>query len=373
MHFLRLKEWQWLALIFAAGILLRFFFLPPLPVQVDEHMVFEWIRNPGISYSEVYPPGFHFLLKALVQITGSILFTRIILALLLSPAILLVYWIARDFFGGRIGLVSAFFFAISPTAVIFSTHLRPYGLLTLVFLTTTFFLLRIVEQKAGKWEWTGLSVFYAWGFWSHYYAFLFLPVHLAVVFLKKKDNAVLGPLALGVAGALALFAPAVPLLWRQLPTAMGLFHAYYGSAGLQQIFFTVLSPFAFLLVPLPKAGFFAFPTVSFLAAIVWVLGIFLLGLGCRQALEKQKSLLVLAFGSFVLIACAFLLQKTLFWARYIVPALPFWLMLMAQGRETIQNPFIQKLLLALLAMGFLVLDAWIAVVFASGHFEWVYL
>ena len=177
-------HWKILA-IFALCVLIRILFLSDTPDQVDESNIFAWINDPVQNLLGPYPPLFNLFVKLVFSATGSVFASRLVLMLLVSLSVFFILELGKILFDERTGLLAALLFALSPTAIVFSVHLRAYGLLMLVFLISTYMLLKGLEQKKpfpyGPW----LGVFYSIGIWLHYYAALFVLVHAIFLVFKK--------------------------------------------------------------------------------------------------------------------------------------------------------------------------------------------
>ena len=125
-----------LAAISVAGLALRLFRLGGQSFWFDEAQTLFVARLPlGEIFQRAYrPPLYHLLLhgwSALVSDAESWL--RLPSALCGAALVPLVYLLASRLYGRKVGLLAAFFAALSPTLLWYSQELRMYSLMTLEF------------------------------------------------------------------------------------------------------------------------------------------------------------------------------------------------------------------------------------------------
>lgn len=367
-----MDEKKWLFALALFSIALRLFFLSDLPNGIDEREVFAWIGNAERSLVEPYPPGFNFFVKTIFLATQSVFWTRFALALFSSFSILFVFLVARQLFDSKTGLWAAAFLAVSPAFVVYSTHLRAYGLLMAIFLIATFFFLNLLGQRPRKIDQAGLLVFYALGFWFHYYAFLFVLVHGLILLVQRPSRGKAVQWGIPVFLSLLLALPLVPLLLLQLGQVQGNATGYFSSPFSPQGILSIGATFLFLFIPLSK-GFLlsSIPIALFAAAFfALIIGVFAFSQWNVLA-SKDRRLFFLVFGMFFFLVLGFLAQKTHFWPRYVVPSLPFWLLALAYG--VARQRFVStRLLGCALVIGFLVVDLFLFLLFSSNRFHLVY-
>ncbi|MDO8428069.1 MAG: glycosyltransferase family 39 protein [Candidatus Diapherotrites archaeon] len=369
-QWLKMNEKKWLLAIIIFSILLRLFFLTDVPNRTDEREVFIWIDDSARSLVEPYPPGFNFFVKTIFSVTESVFWTRFVLVLFSSFAIIFAFLVAKKMFNSETGLWAASLLAISPAFIVYSTHLRAYALLMTIFLITTFFLLKLLEEKKHRIWQIGLAFFYALGFWFHYYAALFILVHGILLLFYFRHKLLNWLIPVFFAGLLAL--PLVPLLLIQLPIAQSNAAGYAFAPLSIQGFLNLAATFLFLFIPLSKAFFLSDFWITIFVTIFFALIFSVFCFGLISLIKSKNSKLVwLTFGMFIFLGIGFLLQKIHFWARYVSPSLGFWMIALAYGitRQKIISP---RFLGYAIILGFLMVDALLFLLISSGQFGLVY-
>lgn len=179
---------------------------------------------------DIHPPGYYLLLNAWLRLAGSsefaVAFPSLFLGMLL---VALVYWLGAQVFGRKAGLLAAFLVAISPFNIWYSQEVRMYtlgALLGMGVLGAVLFLL-IAPASPGTRRLKLLAIYAvsgALGLWTlYYFAFLLLAINLMVVlwwFVAAKHRRVgwawLAHWVLAQLAVLLLFAPWIPVAWRQV-------------------------------------------------------------------------------------------------------------------------------------------------------------
>jgi 4-amino-4-deoxy-L-arabinose transferase-like glycosyltransferase len=178
---------------------------------------------------DIHPPGYYLLLNAWLRLAGSsefaVAFPSLFFGMLL---VALVYWLGAQVFGRKAGLLAAFLLAISPFNIWYSQEVRMYtlgALLGMGVLCAALFLLS-APASPGTRRLKLLAIYVvsgALGLWTlYYFAFLLLAINLMVVlwwFVAAKHRRVgwawLAHWALAQVAVLLLFAPWIPVAWRQ--------------------------------------------------------------------------------------------------------------------------------------------------------------
>jgi 4-amino-4-deoxy-L-arabinose transferase-like glycosyltransferase len=220
-----------LALVVAFG--LRLYRLGAESLWYDESVSVFLARQsiPGLvahTAGDIHPPGYYALLHLWQLITRpqlghgleflfawpSLWFGVVIVALL--------YAIARRLFGVPVALVAAWLAAVNPFQIWYSQEVRMYTLGAALGLLCLWALLQVAQERR-RIIWLAVYVVAAaLGLYSLYY-FAFLLVGLNLIALPllaaggKSESRVrrLGAWLLAQVGVLVLYAPWLPVLWRQ--------------------------------------------------------------------------------------------------------------------------------------------------------------
>jgi uncharacterized membrane protein len=178
---------------------------------------------------DIHPPGYYVLLHAWTRLAGSsdfaVAFPSLFFGVLL---VALAYWLGAKVLDTRVGLLAAFLVAVSPYNVWYSQEVRMYTLgaaLGLGVLAATLELTSIPSARQTtlvRW----LVVYVACGavgLWSlYYFAFLLAAVNLMVglwwlIAWRRRRASLrwLGAWLVAQAAVLLLYAPWIPVAWRQ--------------------------------------------------------------------------------------------------------------------------------------------------------------
>ncbi|MFC2029637.1 hypothetical protein ACFLWA_02795 [Chloroflexota bacterium] len=180
---------------------------------------------------DIHPPGYYLLLHAWGLLAGQSEFVAAFLSLFFGILLVaLAYVLGARVFGPGAGLLAAFLVALSPFNLWYSQEVRMYTLgaaLGMVLLTIVVGL--VTQPRCTLPPWTRLlayALFGAAGLWVlHYFAFLLLAVNLMVIgwwlhnrLQKSIQLSWLMRWMLAQAVALLLYAPWLPVAWRQATT-----------------------------------------------------------------------------------------------------------------------------------------------------------
>jgi 4-amino-4-deoxy-L-arabinose transferase-like glycosyltransferase len=154
-----LPRWVWPAVILLLALALRIFHLRNESVSGDEAFSITLTRDPlGVMMHRlvldlVHPPLHYLALRGWLATFGFGLFQARVLSVILGAlTVVLLYLLAKYLFDSRTALLAALLMAVSQLAIMFSQEARPYALMHLLALVSTYLFLRACgEQRALYW------------------------------------------------------------------------------------------------------------------------------------------------------------------------------------------------------------------------------
>lgn len=214
-----------LGVIVAVAAVLRLWRLGHVPFMHDE---FSALSRTGFTnlhdfieqgiLTDSHPVGVQVFLHFWVRLFGwSEFWVKLPFALMGIASVYLIYWIGRQWFNSKVGLLSAAFFAVSQFTVFYSQLARPYSAGLFFVLLMAFFWYKIVFEI--KKPTTGVYIGFALSAWAcsliHYFSIaqaglIFLT---GLFFLPKQRRKAYW---LSGLAAVALFAPTLPIFYQQL-------------------------------------------------------------------------------------------------------------------------------------------------------------
>lgn len=229
-----------LLLILLAGTALRLFRLGADSLWYDETVSVYLAGSPAgellrHTAGDIHPPGYYVLLRGWLIATGfgdgragaqghvlefmaaffSLFFGVLLIALVCTAA--------RRLAGRGTGLVAGALVALSPFNVWYSQEVRMYTLAAAVGVVALGSLALAVSSgrrqenaAASRRAWLVYAIAAAVGMYVvYYFAFLLLPAVVWAIAYTRRTRRALGPLLLANLGAVALYAPWLPIAWRQ--------------------------------------------------------------------------------------------------------------------------------------------------------------
>jgi 4-amino-4-deoxy-L-arabinose transferase-like glycosyltransferase len=178
---------------------------------------------------DIHPPGYYVLLRVWTRMVGESDFALAFFSLAFGVLLVaLVYKLGARVFGIKAGVLAALLVAISPYNIWYSQEVRMYTLgsmLGMLVLSAVMALMtRLLSGRSAKNKWLTLyAVCGALGLWTlYYFAFLLVAVNLMVGLWwfasRRRGCAGWGWLVrwgLAQAAVLVLYAPWIPVAWRQ--------------------------------------------------------------------------------------------------------------------------------------------------------------
>ena len=323
------------ALWTAAGFVLRLALVGAQSLRLDESLSLEQARMPLMDLwtylvsSNVHVPLYHTILHGWVAVAGGSEWAIRIPSVVFGAAALpLLFAVARRLVGRRAALWATAFGALSPFWAWHSNEARMYPVVLFMTLASMALLFRAVER--GTWaRWLLYAVVTGLSFYSHYFALLMPPVHLAYLLIHRAGRRQVLAWVGSMAGAFLVFAPWIVALYTLRIQVSG-----FGSLtnGIRPptmdytIFGVVYSMLAFFTVYI--AGYHS---ASLLAAIsgfgagLWPLAALGAAVSRGYAWIRSRATVFLASWLVLTIGAVFLVniaKPGLFFQKYLISASP---------------------------------------------------
>ena len=199
----RLSYGRALALVTAAGALLRFAFIARQALGVDEDFTAVVVHQPvgrmiDIVSRDSAPPLFYALERAVVALfdllgpasfggPGGPVALRLVPTLAGIALIPLLAGLARRVAGDSAGIWAAVFAAFAPTTVMLSGFARMYGLAAMLTVASALLLWRALE-KPGRARWAAYVAVAAAAVWSDYFSAVALVGIVAAAFWLRPSR-----------------------------------------------------------------------------------------------------------------------------------------------------------------------------------------
>lgn len=184
----------------------------PYFIQIDEGIVNNIVLNlnisdlnphdyiyPGLIYYILFPVFAFFKLFLLPHImhvsnmgefSSYVLIGRALIAVFGISGIIIIYAAGKELFDSYTGLIAALFLAIDPMCIAWSFILKPDMLMSLLVLTAFLFICRLYNAKnAGKTDYVLAGLFIGLAVAAKYNAILIAVPFAAVHFLKQEKRA----------------------------------------------------------------------------------------------------------------------------------------------------------------------------------------
>ncbi len=217
-----------LALVVLGGGLLRFVGLGKESIWLDEatSIIIARMSLPSVvawAAGDIHPPLYYLALHFWLYLGESEFVVRALSAVLGVLAIVIVYALANELFGQRVGSLSALFLALSPLHIWYSQEARMYVMVTMLSLLASHFMLLALRRQQIRY-WLGYVLASVLAFYTHYFAlFVFLFQNLFAIYWLWRSNSkelwrkwLRAELAIGL-----LFLPWMPVLYHQVSTGGG--------------------------------------------------------------------------------------------------------------------------------------------------------
>jgi hypothetical protein len=179
---------MWLVLAVGAG--LRFYHLG-MPSQWWDEILVPLTASHPLAYildfcrsSEMHPPLFYFIIKAVMAAGTSDFALRFLPALLGTLTLYALYRVVWSFTDQGTALLAMALLAVNGLNILVSREIRPYTLQIFALAWTWYFLVRLLRQ--GRWrDFAALCAVNAGLFWLHYFTFHMVAAQFLVLVVGR--------------------------------------------------------------------------------------------------------------------------------------------------------------------------------------------
>ena len=324
---------RWLTAIIVVGAILRLVELGRKSFWLDEIASVFIVSKPGLSFwswvwhDEGNMAMYYVLLRGWLHLGASDTTSRLLSVIPGIVTILVMYLLGARLFGEKVGLLAAGFMAINACDVVVSQEARAYSFVVLAVAGSTLLLVRWIERPS-----VPRAVAYALvaglTFYFHYFGILVPVAHAVSLAAVPPGRRPWGQMFF-VAGILAVFA--APVLW--------MIHAQ----SVEHIAWVLRPSFLELY---HFGSYLAAETGKAIGGVLLVFDLVLIGLFLRSYpwrgakgedwLKRWRyALVVSGFFTPVTISLLVSVVRPVFYHRFLILCLPFWILMMAVGAEQI--------------------------------------
>lgn len=348
-----------LTVVFILAIAMRLYMLDSRQLGLDESWVIETAQMKSVEViiksaaENITPPLYYVIGNALFNLTQSLFAVKMLSILASLVTVLICYLVAKNFFGTKTAILSAFLLAINPFYLAHSQNLRPYAILPALFLLIFFCLWKFLQTSNKKWA-IFTAFFNVVLLYTHYYGvFIVFAEALFLYLMCKGHKPLIRPFVIAILVPALIFAPWIFYVILNPPSVEASepwvkFETPLHDFGYVIYKFSVGANVRLLLKENP-ALMFAFP----LSIILMFLGLF--------SVYKRNPAFLKAIGC--LVAAPFLIGYLLsffvrtFNVRYLIFSLPLLIILIAHAIFGIKNKQIKFAAVAILIGLWLWLDS----------------
>lgn len=260
--------------------------------------------------------------------------------------IFLVFMVGKTFFDKRTGIIAAFILAISPFHIYYSQEFRPYSLISMLTLSSVYFLWRFLQD--GKYRFLcGLIVSHILNLYMHILTGLILlaQVMFFINYLRKYRNL----FAKWLAAQIIIVFLTIPLIILQTQELIrvGKIESILRitvsttsqtSAAPALILFYTLKNFCI--------GFYAVHWVGWFMVLLFSLLFIRAQIKTREREALHLCLFCLFIPMFIMFAC----QKFLYADRYLIPSSLFLYLIVSRGASSLKKPVVISVLILILIL-----------------------
>lgn len=292
-------------------------------------------------YSDIHPPAYFVFIHFWNQVFGDgEVWLRLPPLLSGLASIVLVAKLGERYLGRQVGLVAAALLALSPVHIWYSQEARPYATNLLLVLCAAYAYARRQDDARARWTWLyALSLFGT--VFTHYYTAAYLVVFPLFARRDRAPRQRSLLLVNGVVGTLLALYMGAKAYFSHVPTAKSYLRGLdLGEAWeLGFDWFLTGNSFTPRMVVEP-AGVYLLPVLQLLAVLVFVRG------AARLLRERERHGYHLLVHLAVLPGCLFALNLLGLDHTYIersaLPALPFFVLVLASGLTGWSSPRAQR-------------------------------
>jgi len=184
------RETLILGVIVILGLILRFFDLSRKPLWLDEATTNSLTTQPNImavitAASNDHHAPLHFVTIWLVKFIGSTEFLlRLPSAIAGTLTIIAIFFIAKELYDGRAGLIAAALLAVSPVHLYYSQDARMYGMAVLFVAIAVWMFLR-ASRTGDLRDWLFFGGACTLAFYTHFYTAFIIAALVAGYFILR--------------------------------------------------------------------------------------------------------------------------------------------------------------------------------------------
>ncbi len=217
------------ALMVLLGAVVRFTGLADESIWLDEatSIIIARLNLPSVvawAAGDIHPPLYYLVLHFWLRFGESEFAVRALSAVVGVLTVAATYALARELFGSRVGMYAALLLALSPMHIPYSQEVRMYAMVAVLSLLASYFLLLALRRQ--RWPyWLGYVVCATLSLYTHYFALFALLFQVSFligrVWKVRVQRRQLWFILLALCTIFVLFLPWLPILYRQSTTGGG--------------------------------------------------------------------------------------------------------------------------------------------------------
>jgi mannosyltransferase len=218
-----------LALVLLGGSFLRFLGLSSESIWLDEAtsiIIARMNLSSVVAWAagDIHPPLYYLALHFWLRLGDSEFATRALSAVFGVVTIAVVYALATELANQRVGMLSALLFALSPLHIGYSQEARMYVMVTTLSLLGSYLMLLAARGQRVT-HWVGYVLCTAMALYTHYFALFVLMFQMVFMVLwlwrARAERTLWMKWLLAGAVIALIFLPWVPVLYHQATTGGG--------------------------------------------------------------------------------------------------------------------------------------------------------
>ena len=266
-------------------------------------------------------------------------------------SVLLIYYLGKELFGRRVGLISAFILAISPFHIYYSQEFRMYSFISLFTILTVFFLRRFTQS--GKLRFLlGYVIFHSLNIYFHITTVLILLAEIIFfLFYKRKYLHLFKKWLIGQLIIILLLMPEILFLIMYLKHHQWMEGFSITISTLSELGF-ISSKAPFFTLKNFSVGYnastpiYLFSTLPFSIFVIW---------GIIKAKKKEELNLCLCC-LFIPMVIMYAGQRFIYADRYLIPSSIFFYLTLSNGIASLKRNLVIFILILVSAFYFCALN-----------------